>query len=339
MLDKSMKETINNIKDEIKKAQIKTIQEVNSNLIMLYFKLGKIVSENKKYGNNFVKEVSIELKLAFPNMKGFSERNIRSMCLFYEEYCDDEKWQQLVAKLPWGHNLLLISKIKDKMIREIYANEIIKNGWGRNMLALQIDNNYHLRVGNSSNNFKNSLSLYDSDLVNNTIKDPYIFDFITLKNEYKEQELENAMLAKIRNVLLELGKGFSFVGNQYKVSTPENDYYIDLLFYHLELRCYIVVELKASAFKPDYIGQLGFYVKAVDNTLKKEYDKPTIGLLLCREKDKLSVEWSLESTNVPIGVSSYEIEKYIPKDILENLPTEEDINLHLDLDEEDVEVK
>jgi len=147
------------------------------------------------------------------------------------------------------------------------------------------------------------------------------------------------MLAKIRNVLLELGKGFSFVGNQYKVSTPENDYYIDLLFYHLELRCYIVVELKASAFKPDYIGQLGFYVKAVDNTLKKEYDKSTIGLLLCREKDKLSVEWSLESTNVPIGVSSYEIEKYIPKDILEKLPTEEDINLHLDLDEEDVEVR
>lgn len=134
-----------------------------------------------------------------------------------------------------------------------------------------------------------------------------------------------------------MARGFSFVGNQYKVSTPENDYYIDLLFYHLELRCYIVVELKAGAFKPDYIGQLGFYVKAVDNILKKEYDKPTIGLLLCREKDRLSVKWSLESTNVPIGVSSYEIEKYIPKDILEKLPTEEDINLHIDLDEKEID--
>lgn len=145
------------------------------------------------------------------------------------------------------------------------------------------------------------------------------------------------MLEKIRNVLLELGKGFSFVENQYKVPTPLNDYYIDLLFYHLELRCYIVVELKASALKPVYIGQLGFYVKTIDNTLKKEYDKPTIGLFLCREKDKLSMEWSLESTNVPIGMSSYEIEKYIPKDILEKLPTEEDINFHLD--EENIDVK
>lgn len=334
MLEKNFKDIISNIKEEIINTQIKTMQEVNSNLIMLYFKLGKIVSENKQYGNNFTKQVSTELKLTFPNMKGFSERNIRSMRLFYEEYADDEKWQQLVAKLPWGHNLLLIEKIKDKDIRQIYAENTIKNGWSRNVLAIQIKTEFHKRMGNSNNNFKTMLPPKDSDLVNNTIKDPYIFDFITLKEEFKEKGLEEALIIKIRNVLLELGKGFSFVGNQYKISVDNQDYYIDLLFYHLELRCYVVVELKASKFKPEYIGQLGFYVTAVNETIKKECDAPTIGLLLCRGKNRVTVDYSLKSINVPIGVSSFEIEKYIPKDILDKLPTEEDINLHLEIEEE-----
>lgn len=334
MIENDFKSLINNIKEEIINTQMKTMQQVNSNLINLYFKLVKIVSENKSYGHNFTKQISIELKLTFPNMKGFSERNIRAMRLFYEEYADDEKWQQLVAKLPWGHNLLLIEKIKDKEIRKIYIENTIKNGWSRNVLAMQIESGFHKRIGNSNNNFDISLPPKNSDLANNTIKDPYIFDFITLKSDYKEQELESAMLTKIKNVLLELGKGFSFVGNQYKISTEDNDYYINLLFYHLDLRCYIVVELKANKFKPEYIGQLGFYVTAVDETLKKEYDNPTIGLLLCKEKDRLSVEWSLKVSNVPIGVSSFEINEYIPKDILEKLPTEEEINLHIDIEED-----
>ena len=334
MLEKEFKEIISNIKEEIINAQIKTMQEVNSNLIRLYFKLGKIVSENKVYGNNFTKQISTELKLTFPSMKGFSERNIRAMRLFYEEYSNDEKWQQLVAKLPWGHNLLLIEKIKDKDLRRIYAENTIKNGWSRSILSIQIESEFHKRIGNSNNNFNVLLPPNDSDLVNNTIKDPYIFDFITLHQDYKEKELEDALLNKIRDVLLELGNGFSFVGNQYKISTNETDYYIDLLFYHLELRCYIVVELKVNKFKPEYIGQIGFYVKAVDKTLRKEFDNPTIGLLLCKEKDRLSVEWALETTNVPIGVSSFELNKYIPRDILEKLPTEDDINLHIDISED-----
>ncbi len=331
MVDEKFKNIINNIKSEVKQTQFKSMQEVNSNLINLYFRLGKIVSENKKYGNNFVKEVSTELKLSFPNMKGFSERNIRSMRLFYEEYKDDEKWQQLVAKLPWGHNLLLISKLKDKNIRKIYIEGIIKNNWGRDMLAHQISYNYHLRIGNSNNNFINSLPEYNSDLANNTIKDPYIFDFLTLKENYKEKELESAMLEKIKEVLIELGKGFSFVGNQYKISADSNDYYIDLLFYHLDLRCYIVVELKTTEFKPEYIGQLNFYVTAINKTLKKDIDNETIGLLLCKEKDKLSVKWSLEGIHNPIEVSSYGIKKDISKEILEKLPTEDDLNLHIDI--------
>ena len=334
MIESNFKEIINTIKEDIKKTQIKAAQKVNSELIMLYFRLGKIVSKNKSYGNNFTKQISIELKLTFPNMKGFSERNIRAMRLFYEEYKDDEKWQQLVAKLPWGHNLLLIEKIKDKKLRKIYANATLKNSWSRNVLSMQIEKGYHNRIGNSNNNFNNILPKEDSDLVNNIVKDPYIFDFITLRDNNKKKELEYAMLEKIRDVLLELGKGFSFVGNQYKISTESNDYYIDLLFYHLELRCYIVVELKTGEFKPEYIGQIGFYVTAVNETLKKEYDNQTIGLLLCKEKDRLTVDWSLKSTNVPIGVSAYNIKNQIPDDILDKLPTEEDINLHLDLTED-----
>lgn len=332
MIEKDFKMIIANMNKEIINTQIKTIQEVNSNLIKLYFRFGKIVSENKVYGNNFTKQVSTELKLTFPSMKGFSERNIRAMRLFYEEYKDDESWQQLVAKLPWGHNILLIEKIKDKSLRKIYAENTIKNGWSRSVLSIQIESHFHKRIGGTNNNFSALLPPNDSDLVNNTFKDPYIFDFITLHQNYKEKELEEALLDKIRDVLLELGKGFSFVGNQYKISVDGNDYYIDLLFYHLELRCYIVVELKVNKFKPEYTGQLGFYVTAIDETLRTKNDNPTIGLLLCKDKDRLSVDWSLKSTNVPIGVSSFKVKNIIPKNILDKLPTEEDLNMHINLD-------
>ncbi len=330
MLERDFRDIISNIKEEVTNTQIKTMQEVNGNLIMLYFRLGRIVSENIKYEKNFVKDLAVELKMTFPNINGFSERNIRSMRLFYEEYANDEKWQQLVAKLPWGHNLLLMEKIKDKDIRKIYAESTIKNGWSRNMLSVQIETEFHKRIGNSNNNFDVMLPPKDSDLVNNTIKDPYIFDFITLREDYKERELENALITKIRNMLLELGKGFSFVGNQYKITVDDEDFYIDLLFYHLDLRCYIVVELKIGEFKPEYVGQLGFYVTAVNETMKKESDAPTIGLLLCRGKNRTTVDWSLKSANVPIGVSNYELREQLPKDLIDKLPTEEEINLHLD---------
>ncbi len=333
MIEKDFKQILNDIKIDIKNTQRKTIIEANSNLIMLYFRLGKILDDNFEYGNKFIDDVARELNLEFPKIKGFSVRNLKYMKTFYNEYKNDELVQQLVAQLPWGHNLLLIEKIKDNETRKIYAEATIKNGWSRNVLAMQIESNYHLRIGSNINNFNNLLLSTDSDLANNSFKDPYIFDFITLKEDFKEKELEEALLTKIRDVLLELGKGFSFVGNQYKISTADNDYYIDLLFYHLELRCYIVVELKAGKFKPEYTGQLGFYVTAVDETLRKENDNPTIGLLLCKDKDRLSVDWSLKSTSVPVGVSSYEVKNILPKEVLDKLPTEEDLNLHIDINE------
>lgn len=324
---------VNDIKKDIKNTQIKTFQQVNSNLINLYFRIGKRLEENSKYGNSFIKNVAESIKLEYPGLKGFSERNLKYMKKFYLEYSDDEKVQRCVAQLPWRHNIVLMSKLRENKVRMIYVDACVKNGWSRDALVNQINNNYHLRIGNSSNNFSKSLPECVNSLTNGIIKDPYVFDFLTLTDDYTEREFENAMVERIKNVLIEFGKGFSFVGNQYKISTDNNDYYIDLLFYHLELRCYVVVELKKTFFKPEYIGQLNFYVTAVNKTLKKEYDNETIGLLLCREKDKLSVEWSLDGISNPIGVSSYEIKNYIPKDILDKLPTEDDINMHIIIDE------
>ncbi len=333
MFDKDLKEIMCYIKNEIKTTQKKTMLEVNKNLIMLYFRLGKIISENSGYGKGFIKSGSLELKLEFPNMKGFSERNLRAMRLFFEEYKNDGNWQQLVAKLPWGYNLLLIEKVKDKTIRQLYAEEAIENGWSRNVLAMQINTHFHLRRGNSTNNFQDVFPDYNSDLVNNTFKDPYIFDFITLKENYKERTLENAMVAKIKNLLLELGNGFSFVGNQYKLTVGKEDYYIDLLFYHLILKCYVVVELKATKFQPEYVGKMNFYLNVINDTMKSKKDNPSIGIILCQEKNRFTAQYSLKEVGQPIGVSSYEITKCLPEEMAKSLPTEDDINLHIAIEE------
>ena len=319
-----LKNVVVSIKNEIKTTQVKTMQQVNSNLIMMYFRIGKTLAEKSKYGNGFIEKVSHAIKIDYPNLKGFSGRNLRSMKYFYNEYKDDEKWQQLVANLPWGHNILLMEKIKNKNIREIYAKATIDNGWSRNILDIQIESNYHKRVGNSINNFKDSSLKADSDLVNNTLKDPYIFDFISLNNNYKEKELENKMIEKIKKVLLEFGKGFSFVGSQYKLTVGNNDYFIDLMFYHLKLKSYIVVELKATEFKPEYIGKMNFYLSVVDDLVKDENDNPTIGLILCKDKDKIVSQYSLKDINKPIGISSFKIKEY--------LPTEEELNRYIELD-------
>lgn len=325
MIEEKISEEFRNvvcsIKSEIKTTQINTMQQINKNLIMMYFRIGKILDENSKYGNSFIKNISHAIKLEYPNIKGFSDRNLRRMKLFYNEYKEDEKWPQLVANLPWGHNILLMEKIKDKDIREVYIKATIENGWSRNILDFQISSNYHKRIGNSVNNFKNSVSKDNSDLINNTLKDPYIFDFISLNNDYKEQELENKMIERIKNVLLEFGNGFSFVGSQYKLVVGNKDYYIDLLFYHLKLKAYVVVELKTTEFKPEYIGKMNFYLSAVDDLIKDVADNPTIGLILCKNKDKFIAQYSLKDINKPIGISSFKLREY--------LPTEEDLNMYI----------
>ncbi len=325
---------VTDIKNDIRSTRFKILENANRELLCLYFRLGKVIDDNWKYGNSFINQLSIELKLEFPNMRGFSSRNLRRMRIFYNEYKDIQNWPVALANLPWTHNYTLIEKVKNIEKRVWYARKCIENGWSQTVLIHQIDLNLYERQKENIKltNFDDKMSISQSELARDIMKDPYIFELSNLKENACEADIENAMVERIKNVLLELGKGFCFVGNQYKISTDNNDYYIDLLFYHLELRCYVVVELKNTFFKPEYIGQLNFYVTAVNKTLKKEYDNETIGLLLCREKDKLSVEWALEGISNPIGVSSYEINNYIPKDILDKLPTEDDINMHINIE-------
>ena len=329
------KTIIENVKKDIQNTRFKIMKNANIELINLYFRLGKIIDENWKYGNNFVNELSLELKLDFPNMKGLSSRNLSRMRVFYKEYKNLQNLPMTLANLPWSHNYTLIEKVKNIDKRMWYANKCLENGWSHTILVYQIESDLYQRQKENPKltNFKDKMSVVRSELARDMMKDPYIFELSSLKEKAIETDIENAMLERIKNLLLEFGKGFSFVGNQYKISTNNNDYYLDLLFYHLDLRCYIVVELKNTNFKPEYIGQLSFYVTAVNKTLKKAQDNNTIGLLLCKEKDRLSVEWALEGVNNPIGVSSYEIDKYIPKDILEKLPTEEDLKLYIDINE------
>lgn len=327
------KNIIENIKNDIKSTRFKIIENANKELLYLYFRLGKIIDENRKYGNNFINELSIQLKLEFSNMKGLSARNLSRMRAFYKEYEDVSNLPVPLANLPWTHNYTLIEKVKDKSKRIWYAEKCLENGWSQTVLIHQIDSNLYQRQNENIklSNFKDRIPLNQSEMAKAMMKDPCIFELTSLKENAIEKDIEESLLERIKNLLLEFGKGFSFVGNQYRISTNNNDYYIDLLFYHLDLRCYIVVELKNTNFKPEYIGQISFYITAVNKTLRKEYDNETIGLLLCKEKDKISVEWALEGANNPIGVSSYKIEKYIPKDILEKLPTEDDINLYIDV--------
>lgn len=315
---------IEDIKKDILTTRNRVFENANSELIALYFRIGKCISENAVYGNNFINSLSTSLKIEFPDATGFSARNLARMKKFYDEYKDLAILPPVVAKLPWTHNMILVDKIKDREKRHWYAEKTLENGWSKVVLEHQIELQLYERQADSNKkltNFDKLLPEVQGELATDLMKDPYIFELEGIKEKAIEKDIEQAMIEKIKTVLIELGKGFSFVGNQYKVSTDNKDYYIDLLFYHLELRCYMVVEIKNVDFEPAFIGQLQFYVTAVDETIKKEIDNPTIGLLLCKDKDKLSVEWALKSANVPVGVASYEVRQY--------LPTEEEINRYI----------
>ena len=248
-----------------------------------------------------------------------------------EEYPDFEFVQQFVAQIPWGHNIILLDKVKDIEERKWYINQSIINGWSRSLLMMQIESKLYQRqvIAKKVTNFPMTLPDMQSDLAIQTLKDPYIFDFISLKGKVKELEIENAMIDKIKDVLVELGKGFAFVGEQYKITVSEKDYFIDLLFYHLRLKCYIVVELKAREFEPTDAGQINFYLSAIDDLVKDETDNPTIGLLLCKNKDNFTAEYALRNINSPIGVSEYKLLEDMPEYLQAQLPNVEEIELHI----------
>ena len=330
------KDIFENVKREVLKSQYQAMQVVNKELIFMYWHIGKIILDNSQWGNKFVDNLSIDLKLEFPQIKGFSVRNLKYMRKFAKDYPDFEFVQQVVAQIPWGHNIVLMDKIKEISERQWYIEQTIKNGWSRNMMEMQIDGKVYERqaIAEKVTNFENTLTNIQSDLATQIIKDPYLFDFISLKEKCNETQIENAMIDKIKDVLIELGNGFAFVGNQYKITVSDTDYFIDLLFYHLELRCYIVVELKARKFKPTDAGQINFYLSAVDDMLRKDGDNPTIGILLCKERDKLTAEYALRNINNPIGVSEYKLLKDIPEYFQNQLPNVEDIELHIKAIEE-----
>ena len=317
------KEIFENIKNEILKSQYKAMQVVNRELVFMYWNIGKIILENAKWGNKFIDNLSVDLKLEFPTIKGFSIRNLKNMKKFAEEYPDFEFVQKVSAQITWSDNLLILDKVKEFEKRKWYINETVKNGWSYDILDWQIKSNLYERqaISEKVNNFQNTLPDVQSDLAMQTMKDPYLFDFIALKGKVKELEIEDAMINKIKDVLIELGNGFAFVGNQYKLTVSNKDYFIDLLFYHLKLKCYIVVELKAR--------ELNFYLSAIDDLVKDETDNPSIGLLLCKSKDKFTAEYALKDINKPIGVSEYKILQDIPEYLQSQLPKAEDIELHI----------
>ena len=319
--------TIEQVKQEIKAAQYKAAVHVNTELIMLYHSIGCVINAHKSWGNKFIENLAKDIKLEFPHSTGYSVRNLKYMAKFAATYPDAEFVQQVVAQIPWGHNVVLLDKVADAEERNWYIEACRKNGWSRNVLVYQIESGLYQRqaLTEKISNFGRRLPSPQSELALQTMKDPYIFDFIPFKENMVERDIERALVQDVTKLLLELGTGFAFLGNQYHLNVGGDDFYIDLLFYNLNLRCYVVIELKTGEFKPEYAGQLNFYLSAVDGILKKDVDNPSIGLLLCKSKNDLVAEYSLKDMSKPIGVSEYKITSSLPEELKKQLPSVEDL--------------
>lgn len=320
------------LKTRIHSAQQRAALAANRELVLLYWQLGRdILSRQAEqgWGAKVIDRLAQDLRAAFPEMKGFSRSNLMSMRAFAEAWPDQQIVQQLVGQLPWGHNLLLLGKIKDPDLRLRYAQQTQEHGWSRNILAMHIEARSVEREGKAVTNFELRLPKPQSDLAKNVLKDPYIFDFLTIGADAGERAMETAMVEHITRFLLELGAGFAFVGRQVHIEVGGEDFYLDLLFYHLKLRCYVVVELKAGAFKPEHDGQLGFYLTAVDAERATDQDGPAIGLLLCKSKNRLVAEYALRDVHKPMGVAEYQLSKALPEELRTSLPSIEDLEAEL----------
>ncbi len=342
MLDTNeYKNFIGEVKAKFKSSQIKASIQVNSVLLEFYWYLGsKIVQRQKDFnwGSNFIAQLSQDLSKEFSNIKGFSKSNlqyIRRWYLFYSKEKVEQVVPQLI-KVPWGHNIVIISKCKDIDEALFYVNKTVENGYSRAVLVHQIESGLHQRIGKSITNFDNKLPSVQSDLAKEILKDPYCFDFLTLSERYNEKELEDALINNISSFLLELGVGFAFVGRQYKLDIEGDEFRIDLLFYHTKLYCYVVVELKVVDFKPEFAGKLNFYTSVIDDKLKGDRDNPTIGLLICKSKKHTIVEYALGGIEKPLGVSEYQLTHILPKDFKSSLPQIEDIEHELSRLEGDI---
>lgn len=325
-------EILNDIKKTLIVTRNRIVENANRDLVLMYYNIGLKLIENNKWGSSFIDTLAKDLKIEFPTLKGMSARNLRYMQKFATEFANDEFLQGVLAKLSWNHNQILLDKVKNKEIRKWYAKESLENGWSVSILIHQISSKLYERqalLENKTTNFDNTLPSPNNEQVKELLKNPYIFDFITADKDLKELDIERELTANITKLLLELGNGFAFVGRQYHLEIENEDYYIDLLFYNLKVRSYVVIELKTTEFKPEYTGKLNFYLNAVDKYIKGKNDNPTFGILLCKDKKRVTAELALKDINKPIGVSEYKILSEIP-DYLENtLPSMEDIEKRL----------
>ena len=318
---------IENIKHEINAAQYRAAVHVNADMLLLYYDIGCVINEHKTWGSKFIDNLAADIRLAFPKSKGYSVRNLKYMAKFAETYAEREFVQQVVAQIPWGHNIVILDKVNNLEERKWYIKKSAQNGWSRNVLVHQIESTLYQRqvLAEKVSNFENRLPSPQSELAVQTMKDPYVFDFIAFNEDMLERDIEQALVRDVTRLLLELGTGFAFLGNQYHLNVGGDDFYIDLLFYNINLRCYVVIELKTGDFKPEYAGKLNFYLSAVDGILKKEQDNPSIGLLLCKSKNNVVAEYSLKDMSKPIGVSEYKITSSLPDNLEKQLPSIEDI--------------
>ena len=322
---------LEDIKRRIQSAQTRAVLAANTELLQLYWDIGRQLAQWQKerdWGTAVVEQMATDLQSAYPGIKGFSRPSLFAMRQFYAflspRFGQFEFVSQPVRQIPWGHIRTWLVKVKSVDEALLYAQACVDNGWSRSVLTLQVEQRYHERIGQAASNFAKALPAPQSELVQQSLKDPYVFDFLTLQADAVERDIENQLVAHITRFLLELGKGFAFLGRQYALQVNGRDYFLDLLFYHARLKCYVVIELKAGAFKPEYVGKLNFYLSAVDDLLRTEGDQPTIGLILCKDKDHLDVEYALRDIHKPMGVSSF-ITKDIPLDVQSQLPSVQEI--------------
>ena len=325
------------LKERVAQAQVKAALSVNRELVLLYWEIGRAILEQQEqhgWGAKVIDRLSTDLKRSFPQMSGFSPRNLKYTRRFAQAWPDEAIVQAPLAQITWYDNVALLEKLEEPQLRLWYARKTVENGWSRNVLALQIESGLHLRLGQASNNFARTLPDPSSDLAAQLLKDPYNFDFLTLSEAARERELEQGLLDHTRQFLLELGQGFAFLGSQYHVqigsgTSDEEDFYLDLLFYHVKLHCYVVVDLKMEAFAPELAGKMNFYLSVADDLLKSPEDAPSIGLILCKTKNRLRAEYALRDMSKPIGISSFEIAQALPADLRPSLPSIEELEAEL----------
>jgi len=328
---------LDELKRRIQTAQQKATLAVNRELLLLYWQIGRDIlarQAEQGWGAKVIERLAHDLRNAFPEMKGFSPRNLKYMRAFAEAWPDADFVQAVLAQLPWYHQIALLDKLKTPDERSWYAQKAIEHNWSRNVLVMQIETRLLERQGNAITNFEQCLPKPESDLARESLKDPYRFDFLGLGDEAQEREIEHALVRHVTEFLLELGAGFAFVGKQVHLEVGGDDFFLDLLFYHLTLRCYVVIELKAGDFKPEHLGQLGFYLTAVDRQVKTTEDQPTIGLLLCKSKNKVVAEYALGDKTQPMGIAEYKLRESLPESLETSLPSIEQIERELQGGEE-----